>query len=58
MNEGTGRIGDQAQEASTLVDGLAAERISALDRGMQYGDGLFETLAVYAGRPLLWERHM
>ncbi len=58
MNEGTGGAGDRAQETSTLVNGLAAERISVLDRGMQYGDGLFETLAVHAGRPLLWERHM
>ncbi len=44
--------------AGTLVNGLAADRISVLDRAVQYGDGLFETLAVHAGRPLLWERHM
>lgn len=28
------------------------------DRGLQYGDGLFETLAVREGRPLLWDCHM
>lgn len=32
--------------------------ISPLDRGLHYGDGLFETLAVRSGRPCLWERHM
>jgi 4-amino-4-deoxychorismate lyase len=28
------------------------------DRGLQYGDGLFETLALRHGEPLLWNRHM
>ena len=28
------------------------------DRGLLYGDGLFETLRVSNGRPLWWERHM
>src|SRR5215510_11776038 len=27
------------------------------DRGLLYGDGLFETLRVQRGRPLWWERH-
>jgi aminodeoxychorismate lyase len=31
--------------------------VSVLDRGYLYGDGLFETLRVYGGRPFLWERH-
>lgn len=29
-----------------------------LDRGLQYGDGLFETIAVAGGEPCLWRRHM
>lgn len=41
-----------------LVNGHATEQISVHDRGLQYGDGVFETLAVRDGRPLLWERHM
>lgn len=41
-----------------LVNGQAREFISVHDRGLQYGDGLFETIAVAAGEPLLWERHM
>ena len=32
--------------------------VSVLDRGFLYGDGLFETLRVYHGRPFLWEKHM
>ncbi len=42
----------------TLVNGLEATVVDVTDRGFSYGDGLFETLAVHDGRPLLWERHM
>ncbi|MEC8917723.1 MAG: aminotransferase class IV, partial [Pseudomonadota bacterium] len=28
------------------------------DRGLAYGDGLFETVLVRDGQPLLWEYHM
>ena len=42
----------------TLIDGVPGESISVRDRGFQYGDGLFETLAVANGVPLLWGRHM
>ena len=31
--------------------------ISALDRGFLYGDGLFETLTVWNGRPFRWQQH-
>lgn len=41
-----------------LINGYAESRISALDRGLQYGDGLFETIAVAAGDPCLWQRHI
>lgn len=40
-----------------LINGEPQERLSVLDRGFQYGDGLFETLRVTAGRPQQWERH-
>jgi aminodeoxychorismate lyase len=33
-------------------------RIEGDDRGFLYGDGLFETIRVHAGRPFLWEWHM
>ncbi|MGD2082872.1 MAG: aminodeoxychorismate lyase [Chromatiales bacterium] len=41
-----------------LIDGEERDRVSARDRGFQYGDGLFETLSVEAGVPCLWDRHM
>ncbi|HEX9626359.1 MAG TPA: aminodeoxychorismate lyase [Acidiferrobacterales bacterium] len=41
-----------------LVDGRAADSLPLDDRGLHYGDGVFETVAVCAGRPLLWERHL
>lgn len=33
-------------------------KISLFDRGLLYGDGLFETLRAYAGRPFLLDRHL
>jgi 4-amino-4-deoxychorismate lyase len=41
-----------------LINGKAGDSVSALDRGFQYGDGIFETLAVANGEPLLWDAHM
>lgn len=32
--------------------------VSVQDRGFRYGDGLFETVAVYRGVPYQWELHM
>ncbi|MCF5713507.1 MULTISPECIES: aminodeoxychorismate lyase [Pseudomonas syringae group] len=40
------------------VDGLPAGSLSVKDRGLAYGDGVFETMAVKAGRPLLLDRHL
>jgi len=41
-----------------LINGRPAEYISVLDRGFQYGDGLFETLRISAGKPRRWAQHM
>lgn len=44
-----------------LNGGLVEERdalVPALDRGLLYGDGLFETLRAYAGKPFLLEEHL
>ena len=41
----------------TLINGEEKETISVLDRGLQYGDGLFETMAVRNGKIHLWELH-
>lgn len=40
-----------------LINGEARNHVAAADRGLHYGDGLFETLAVRAGIPQLWQRH-
>ena len=45
-----------------LIDGQPVAQpgsaLSVLDRGLHYGDGLFETIACEAGRPRLIERHL
>ncbi len=43
--------------ASILVDGVAVESIDARDRGVMFGDGLFETLAVVDGVIVNWSDH-
>lgn len=40
-----------------LVDGSPGERISVLDRGFAYGDGVFRTLRLRDGQPLWWRDH-
>jgi len=41
-----------------LVDGRPGDTVSAQDRGLSYGDGLFETVRVIGDRAPLWSRHM
>ncbi|MFN3582112.1 MAG: aminodeoxychorismate lyase [Pseudomonas sp.] len=41
-----------------LIDGQAADRVAANDRGLAYGDGLFETLRVKHGRIALIDLHL
>jgi 4-amino-4-deoxychorismate lyase len=41
-----------------LLNGQAATDLSLLDRGLAYGDGLFETILVSAGRPVLLKQHL
>jgi len=43
---------------TVLINGEIGEHISISDRGLQYGDGVFETIAVHQGRPLLWQQHI
>jgi branched-chain amino acid aminotransferase len=33
-------------------------RVSVFDAGFLYGDGIYETLRAYDGRPFAWDRHM
>lgn len=39
------------------VNGQATDQVSARDRGLAYGDGVFRTLRTEAGQPLWWEDH-
>ena len=41
-----------------LVNGESADVLPINDRGLLYGDGVFETVAVRFGRPLHWDRHL
>ena len=41
-----------------LINGSFAGHVSATDRGLNYGDGLFETIAVFSGIPALWNQHI
>ncbi|MDA8389709.1 MAG: aminodeoxychorismate lyase [Gammaproteobacteria bacterium] len=44
-------------EGESIVNGYPADALAIGNRGLHYGDGLFETLAAVEGRPLLWDRH-
>lgn len=50
--------GPQPAATRVLVNGLPATQVSAHDRGLHYGDGLFETLRWERGRLRWFERHM
>ena len=43
---------------TTLINGSAEETISPLDRGLAYGDGLFESIRFIGASAPLWQRHM
>jgi 4-amino-4-deoxychorismate lyase len=44
-------------DALTLINGKPADCIPVADRGLQYGDGLFETMAVVNTRLPFWPYH-
>jgi 4-amino-4-deoxychorismate lyase len=41
-----------------FVNGLRQDSVPAADRGLNYGDGVFETVAVRDRRCLLWDAHL
>ena len=41
-----------------MINGQATDGISSLDRGLLYGDGVFETIAVEEEQPRFWLRHL
>lgn len=44
--------------SQTLVNGQAAAQVAVLDRGLAYGDGVFRTIRIDAGRPRWWDAHL
>ncbi len=44
--------------ASVLVNGESAVTIPIMDRGLAYGQGVFETVRIANGKPLLWDAHL
>jgi 4-amino-4-deoxychorismate lyase len=42
----------------TLINGAPIEVVPALDRGLAYGDGLFESIRFVGAVAPLWSRHM
>ena len=42
----------------TLVNGRQRDQIVATDRGLLFGDGVFETMGFYRGKCPLWTLHM
>ena len=43
---------------AALINGRPGDELSPTDRGLAYGDGVFETVAVAAGKARLWPRHL
>jgi 4-amino-4-deoxychorismate lyase len=41
-----------------IINGIEENRIQVQDRGFQYGDGLFETVAYKSNKLQLWDEHM
>lgn len=41
-----------------LVNGSPVASLSAMDRGFAFGDGVFRTLRMEAGRPVWWQDHL
>lgn len=43
---------------ASLVNGETRAHVGIDDRGLQYGDGVFETIVVARGTLLLWDQHL
>jgi D-alanine transaminase len=41
-----------------VFSAIADAKVSIEDRGFQFGDGIYEVVAAYSGRPFLLDRHM
>jgi 4-amino-4-deoxychorismate lyase len=41
-----------------LINGKHVSQVESCDRGLHYGDGLFETIAIVNSQPRFWQRHL
>lgn len=44
--------------SNVLINGVNTEYIDVMDRGLHYGDGLFETILYSAGKLQFWSQHL
>jgi len=44
--------------SKVLINGIATEYVSVTDRGLHYGDGVFETIACVGNTPVFIEQHL
>ncbi|HVS77197.1 MAG TPA: aminodeoxychorismate lyase [Steroidobacteraceae bacterium] len=49
---------ERSEGISALIDGAADGALSALDRGLHFGDGVFETIACLRARPRFLSLHL
>ena len=58
----TGSTRKAVRAVHVWIDGSLVDvddaRISPFDHGLLVGDGVFETMRVYGGRPFAWRRHL
>ncbi|MBD8527686.1 aminodeoxychorismate lyase [Pseudomarimonas arenosa] len=47
-----------SERLASLVDGVPTDRVPIDDRGLLYGDGVFETILLEYGQPLWWTQHI
>ena len=40
------------------INGISSQHLSVMDRGLHYGDGLFETIACVDGKLQFWDEHI
>ena len=61
MSQSTGRKKDHPVDAApprVLVNGHPCQTLDSADRGLAYGDGVFETIAITNRYPEFWSQHM
>ena len=46
------------QTSEVIINGVESDQLSSFDRGLSYGDGIFETMAVKQGVLQYWDDHL